>query len=393
MKSFEGGRLLGRGKHGSTYTVARQHDPETIVQLLEEMRVQGRADEIVMCCKKNSSSGRGPDNNKPTYKKHLHSSKDVNELLAFLKDAKKTGSFIGKRFIDNTAAERKEAFDDEARAMLEIADAFGSRVHHSTTLGVPKYKGHNLYGLHIIPAQEYFIFSQRCGPPLDKYRFNDRSVRQFVLDILRGFSIVHGAGIVHGDVKLDNMIFCKNDRTFKIIDWGLAEHLAKLRARYMGHKKPKNYGSPMSWYVWGLWRRMSWATYLGYYLFKWSPKVMECSEFRTFLMSAGRSFDDLMATNGDGDKKGNSNRAKLLQRYACSFDLFNFGVILASLATCTDNPHERNGSSSFKQSTRAALLNLATRLTHYGAPDFIDNADEALRCWAKVETSRKKAST
>lgn len=369
---LDGGALLGRGKHGATFTVASgaRGDPDTLHALLGRLRGEGRLTSVEL-------HYVTPDY-KETQRVSVSQEAALDALAAFLGDPRRTGGYIAKRFIDATAEERRESFASEVAAVLDIASAFGADAHAATTLGVPRYRGRNLLAIHALPADEYFIFSERCGPPLDKFKFTDSNIDKFVDDILKGFAVVHGAGMIHGDVKLDNMIYCEREDRFKLIDWGLAEPVRKLRARYLGHRKPKNYGSPMSWYVWGLWRRVSWATYLGYYLFKWSRKFVKCDQFRAFLLQAGRSFDEHMATPArSGQTRRASSRSALLARHAQSFDLFNLGVIMAGLATCS--------GYRLHAATRGRLLSLATRMTHYGAENFVGSAVDARRAWREAQ--------
>lgn len=353
-----GGRKLGQGKKGATYTIQsdRRGDDETACRLITDLVESGAATSARLL------HLHGPDD-------QLSGTEGLREFVAFLGSAKHTASFIGKRIVASSAETRREEFRLETEAIQRVARAFGDRLGRRSTLGAPAFRGKQVYGLALEPCAEFFVFSSRCGPSLDRFRFDDASVRRFVADILAGFEIIHGAGLVHGDVKLDNMIFCKKEGsaagTFKLIDWGLAESAAQLKARYAGHRKPKNYSSPMSWYVWGMWRTLSWATYLGYYLWKAFGAVKSSPAFRAFLLSAGRSFDDHLAS------APTQSRGQLLRQFVWSFDLFNLGITFAMIAT--------SDAARLSADTRAGLMELATRLTHYGRPDFLRDAASARR--------------
>jgi serine/threonine protein kinase len=388
----DGGRKLGQGNKGATYSIGKEEghndEEEYFAKLLREILRNGgnhqRTRVTLHCEMKNRSSKSLVV---------LRTAEEIDSLLSFLRDfaaSRSRGkSMIAKRMMLPTGPERREEFMHEVSAITRISAALGAkRLTEYTTLNAPELtvwdaqrkrkRKLRVFGLAVQPAQEYFILSERCGPSLDQMPFNDKTVVAFIKDILHGFEIIHQAGLVHGDVKLANMIYCQASARFKLIDWGLAERVTQLKSRYLSRSKPKNYGSPLSWYAWGLWRRVSWATYIGYYLLK-AFKVTCCRPpFTQFVLSAGRSFNEFLQTKGSS-----MSRSQLLQQYAVTFDLFNFGIILAMLATA---PRSKPGNKNTSPATttvnlsvgmRQRLLAFATRLTHYNDPGFFATAKQA----------------
>ncbi|ELQ73857.1 Casein kinase II, alpha subunit [Trachipleistophora hominis] len=56
--------------------------------------------------------------------------------------------------------------------------------------------------------------------------FTELSRKEFAFyakQVLSALDYAHSRGIIHRDIKPHNMIICKDSRTLKIIDWGLAE--------------------------------------------------------------------------------------------------------------------------------------------------------------------------
>jgi len=53
--------------------------------------------------------------------------------------------------------------------------------------------------------------------------FNDLDVRFYIYEILRALDYCHSMGIMHRDVKPQNVMIDHGKRTLKLIDWGLAE--------------------------------------------------------------------------------------------------------------------------------------------------------------------------
>ena len=88
-------------------------------------------------------------------------------------------------------------------------------------------------------------------------RFGDHSLRQFIKEIytpndvknivrmlLEALKTTHENGIIHRDVKPDNIIYDTEDKKIKLIDWGLAEfalpeHSYNLRVSTRPFKCPE----------------------------------------------------------------------------------------------------------------------------------------------------------
>lgn len=56
----------------------------------------------------------------------------------------------------------------------------------------------------------------------DKRRFTELEVVQLWKQLLEGVDYLHGKGIMHRDLKLQNILYISQHQQLKIIDFGLA---------------------------------------------------------------------------------------------------------------------------------------------------------------------------
>lgn len=54
-------------------------------------------------------------------------------------------------------------------------------------------------------------------------RLSDNDIRHYLFEVLKALDYCHSRGIMHRDVKPQNIIVEPKSRTLKLIDWGLAE--------------------------------------------------------------------------------------------------------------------------------------------------------------------------
>ncbi|MCA9750239.1 MAG: protein kinase, partial [Romboutsia sp.] len=53
------------------------------------------------------------------------------------------------------------------------------------------------------------------------------TIKDIIYKLLEGISTAHEMNIVHGDLKLENILYDKYNRELKIIDWGFAANIGK----------------------------------------------------------------------------------------------------------------------------------------------------------------------
>ncbi|KAJ1503682.1 Casein kinase II subunit alpha, partial [Coelomomyces lativittatus] len=53
--------------------------------------------------------------------------------------------------------------------------------------------------------------------------FSDYDVRYYIYELLKALEYCHSKGIIHRDVKPQNVVIDHNKKTLRLIDWGLAD--------------------------------------------------------------------------------------------------------------------------------------------------------------------------
>jgi hypothetical protein len=265
----------------------------------------------------------------------------------------------------------RETFETEMRLAKTLRRVFGRRVLRLSTLrALPLARGADVQGLETDAG--FFVLSSRCETPLDRFDFDARSAPLLVRHVLEGIACLQAARMLHADIKLDNMIYCASDRRFKLIDWGQTKTLDALVASYTGRRaRPENIGSPMAYFAYGL-GEAACAVYMTYHVVNFMGDTLRCADFDQLLLSCRASFLRKMAHLRALHDDERALRKIVAERYAASFDTFGFGMICAHVA-CR---FLKDG-----EPVRERLLDLARRLTHYDATDFVQDAAVAGRRW------------
>eukprot|EP00798_Chlamydomonas_sp_ICE-L_P023616 gene23616-biopygen18147 len=256
------------------------------------------------------------------------------------------------------------AFNEEIRtAELLVRNVSASGLAKATTFSSIPFKHFNVVGIDIggkavlYRDSGFYVFSIRCSmSAASKGISSDANMDKFVRETLENFDVIHRAGIIHGDVKQDNMIYCAKDDHYRLIDWGKSADHADMVARYVDNTRfgfVNNTSSPMAWF---------------------------CTHAYTSFNLAVRSIlggNPLFKLDKVTDK---NLRLDILDRYAQSFDLYDIGLILTAFVCIYDD------ALSVRMRERA--LALAFRLVDYGDPSaHLSTARDALRWWVQESTN------
>eukprot|EP00798_Chlamydomonas_sp_ICE-L_P012887 gene12887-biopygen12837 len=238
------------------------------------------------------------------------------------------------------------------------------------------------------------LFSLTCSmSAASKGISSDADMDKFVRETLENFDVIHRAGIIHGDVKLDNMIYCAKDDRYRLIDWGKTADHADMLARYVDNTRfgfVNNTSSPMAWFCSGLNYAAS-LVFMTMIVTRHMERVAMCPPMRALVAHAYTSFNLAVRSILGGnplfklDKVTNKKlRLDLLDRYAQSFDLYDIGLILTAFVCIYVD------ALSVRMRERA--LALAFRLVDYGDPSaHLSTARDALQWW--VQESKRSTNT
>ena len=366
-KVYIGGKEYGEGRYGKTMDVAHDASGQSVYDELLLIPPERRGD-----CVAWGISGKD---------KRPLTAADFEAVMRLLATEK---SMVGKRFKDDVISDFS-AFKIELAQMSKVSTALGAHLQRCSTIRSIRlpHRGIDMFGLQT-PIGCY-LFTGKCTTPLDRFHFTTSKIDKFVRDILFCFARLHEGRMFHMDVKLDNMIYCKTDDRFKLIDWGNSDDMDGLLRRYVNQERPRNSGSPFAWLAWGTGPALP-IVHAAYMLYWHAYDSFTCGTFQRFTSRMQASFDakkeQLIDAANTGRVIDDATRRKLLRTYARSFDLFNLGMTLVHLA-CVYQPR-------INQTLFACLLDLARRLTHYGDDDFTQDADAALRWWSDTYVVRRR---
>ena len=244
----------------------------------------------------------------------------------------------------------------------------------------------------------YYFISNRCQKTLDDITtLSDRSFQKLVADFLQSFAILHGKDYYHGDVKLQNMMYCPqktNKISYKLIDWGRLRSVKDFDPGYF-YGGNKQCGSPLGFYF--LFRNQTKGTVgyqraidLSFDLFEGklpknpvkSPLFLEFpQEFKLIWSDIKKSFRALIESYKQDDSffsRGRESDTKLFNDYKFTLDLYNFGLVILYLVY----KHNLNQSK---------YIPFVKKLVIY-RPDMIRTSEEALSEWKRINKTSRKSS-
>ena len=423
--SVRGGAVMGQGVHGRTFDAGdvgdagdAGRDRATLYAELLRPEAQACRWELHLAGGRTVECDAGPAR---------------ADLIKAVRGAK---SFVAKTFIAARNRTAEEAFGLEMEMRGRVLRAYGSddvaREFTTVTSGLPislpgRGPSSELVGMRLrmpsvpsvrsMPSKRsggedtFYMLSSKCDTPLDRHAFErPGELIEMARDVLDSFARLHAGGMLHADVKLDNMVFCSmagakargRRRRFKLIDWGGSIGESELRDRYMSTQEPKNTCSPMAWYAWGLGPRLTVKAFMLLHARMYRSEFLTSLEFVRFCASSLESFTHAVERiecrehEARGQRGGSGGtrwsrrlsgllpaerkvRLALLAEHTRSFDLYNLGLALASLAVSTP-------AGTLDGAVHARVMRLARSLTHYGDADFAGN--DAALAWRQSQVSQ-----
>jgi hypothetical protein len=203
----------------------------------------------------------------------------------------------------------------------------------------------------------WYSLSRKCDGAVTHVRFDDATLLRLVGEVTESLRLLHGGGLLHADLKADNMVACSlgtRGPRFRFIDWEMAIAARDLQA---GLFVSRPCFSPMFWYCWGLPAAGAVAVTLA----RTAKHAPACARgARTFSAAGaeyharvGRAtleFEAHLATVPD------MTRADLMRRHWTSFDGFNFGIMLLGVLV------DRKRHSAVTPAVRAQVHTVIDRL-------------------------------
>lgn len=256
----------------------------------------------------------------------------------------------------------------------------------------------NVVGFELPNHDMFCTFSLRCTVPVSNIKFDsDALLNKFVVETLENFKIIHDHGLSHGDVKVDNIIYCAHEDRFKLIDWGKSIFESKLPQRYIATKPvliTNNTSSPVAWITFGL--NYSWSyVFTTMVLSRHVKDIIMCPRMTVLVTHVYKSFERMLNNNmghtsvgrvfSIGRMLSKKYRKEMLDMYWRSFDLFDLGFIVTMIVCKYGN--------SFSEKMKDRVTIFSRRIMSYGDDDFAGkSADDALAMWISSSKTRKTSS-
>ena len=189
----QAGKILGSGIHGFTMNINKNNstDIDTFYNL-------------VTTCK-----------NIQLYSCTHNITVNKEEFLKHLKIQENKLAKIYKNYI--VLIKSKESFNRELKCICILENIYKSDLIKYTTYSKSEFNNFSYYGCKI--DNKYVIISNKCAYSLENAVFTPKKLDQFIKDTLESLVILQKANYMHKDLKLQNIVYCKETNKYKIIDW------------------------------------------------------------------------------------------------------------------------------------------------------------------------------
>ena len=125
---------------------------------------------------------------------------------------------------DDGRIEGEKRFFREAKMMFYVNSNYVARIYD-----VGRYDGKPFIKMEYIEGQSLLEFQNQYGC------LSFQKSIKVIKDILFGLQAAHSKGIIHRDLKPSNIMFCRNEKVFKIIDFGVSAFIDSMDVTKLTH--------------------------------------------------------------------------------------------------------------------------------------------------------------
>lgn len=245
--------------------------------------------------------------------------KDVNRFAEYMKKRRHTITKIFKErpwYMAFRLDNKEENFKRELSGMKQVYEML-----IENTLAIFEFESFRFVGAKICfdnDAPMYATFTTKCDTTADNMHMNDKLLLQFITDTCDSVLTMQKHDYAHCDIKPNNIIYCKRDNRFKLIDWELGRFLDFNKTRvYHG---TFYYSSPLAFYLSGfpfsIAKRVTYLKNLYH-----NPSWAKSKIFRLFYALMSYEFDMLYGVS----------KRTLFRKYKYQLDRHNVGMSIAYL--------------------------------------------------------------
>jgi serine/threonine protein kinase len=237
-----------------------------------------------------------------------------------------------------------------------VGKLYGNTPEYLTSLTTLECEGFVFNGILVTirDTSHYYYLSVRCQKTLNQLEDVTKvEFERIIVQLLESFRILHNKGYYHGDVKLQNIMYCRSGKgkiVYKLIDWGRLHRIEHFETDYM-YGGSTQMGSPLCFYFMfrnlmlnklGVTLSPEKAMKLAIRLLEGklplrpvkSPLLIEFkAEFMPIWEEVKTSFRNITASLG--------NDEKLFDKYKYTLDLYNVGLVALYLVLKHKLPQDR----------------------------------------------------
>lgn len=204
----EGGRILGEGAKGLVMDVPyMETDTNTLYEVMKDLDI-----ESVTLVGSSRSLRLKKDN-------------EIDELKGYLRGSKGVVCKIFKKKIFGETP--SESMENEIEGMTGMIDIFKGELKKYTTIQYMEFYKFKFLGMVIKTTKKsiHMTFNVGCSKRSDTMTLTESSLKQMIVDLLETIVRIQKYGVIHTDIKPDNIVFCESDKRFKLIDWELSSEV------------------------------------------------------------------------------------------------------------------------------------------------------------------------
>lgn len=365
---MDGGERIGTGRKGKVYDVACI-DTDSLCSFLFTSMVQ------------TTTSKEAPE---PVY---IYTTTDARrrtvkqqDAMDLLTELLKRTDLVAKQFSHTN----RVYFQRELQGLRILQDIFGTQTQKYTTFTSIPFKGRNILALEFNNLT--YALNQKCGETALSMakRMTQSQCNQFIQNMLQTLGIMQlpTRDYAHLDFKLDNVVYCKDQDRFKLIDWELSQPLHTLESLFRtrgsrgSRESEKPYGSdfsssPVALYLYrgNIDHRYRYFT-IAYIHTKLMKMPISRSALRDFMQFCETDiyipFESYIASL----PAANHTTEYLFRTFQYHFDTYSLGIAIALLYFIRNLP--------------AKYIEFAKRLVNLQHPEFLGSAKEALSAFATI---------
>lgn len=306
-----GGRVLGQGAKGLVMDVPyMESDSETLYEIMKDIPIES----ITLIGSSRSL--------------RLKKENEIKELVEYLKGS---SGIVCKIFKNKIFGETpSESMENEIEGMTGMINIFKGELKKYTTVQYMEFYKFKFLGMVIKTAKKsiHITFNVGCAKRSDTMSMNETQLKQMIGDLLETLVRIQKYNIIHTDIKPDNIVYCENDKRFKIIDWEMSSEV-KYGDRIHGSLAMS---SPIAMYINGYSSSMiPTLVYAGTYMRQ--RKFLSSPIFKHLYRHTMMEFP--MAI------KLYSGKKELFEKYKNTIDLYGLGATIALLCVLNGIEYEK----------------------------------------------------